>query len=222
MISRLSRSLLFQTAKPFCRVPQPSPASRTSVRTIKSMKARLEIPTRPKLSHSQTERINQNNLSDFDIYQDLQTPLNSIEVVLSNGFRLKSGKRFTCRDPINHPKALVCLASEAFELDLSPEPKSESSTSTSEVAPLKGLDTGFIELEQSVLQFLEIIHPKPEILVIGLGKKSRMLHPNSRKFITGLGIQIELSTTAIAANNFDLLTTERPNTVGALLLSPNI
>lgn len=202
---------------------------------IKSMKARLEIPQRPKLSHEQTERINQNNISDYDIFQDLPAPLNNIEVVLSNGFRLKNGKRFICRDPINHPKALVCLSSEAYSLDLSPEPSQKdhnntndtpASSSSTNNAPesfaIKGLDTGFVEIDPSALSFLEIIHPKPEILVVGLGKKSRMLHPATRKYITGLGIQIELSTTAIAANNFDLLSTERHGVVGALLLSPNI
>lgn len=192
------------------------------------MKARLEIPQRPKLSHEDTERLNQNNISDYDIFQDLPSPMNNVEVVLSNGFRLKNGKRFTCRDPVNHPKALVCLSSEAFSLDLSAdpnEPNSSSSSSSPSNAPhlaIKGLETGFVEIDRSALEFLEVIHPKPEILVVGLGKKSRMLHPNTRKYITGLGIQIELSTTAIAANNFDLLTTERPGVVGALLLSPNL
>lgn len=183
------------------------------VRTIRSMKARLEIPTRPKLTHEETERLSQGNISDFDIFQDLASPMNTIEVVLSNGFRLKNGIHFRCTDPINHPSALVLLSTETFQLDLSPEnekydeKKSTDLNSKSQqqqqnhqtnINPncaIKGIETGFVEFDQSALQFLEIIHPKPELLVVGLGKKSRMLHPNTRKFITGLGIQIELSTT---------------------------
>lgn len=183
-------------------------------RTIKSLKLRPEIPVRPKLSHEDTQRLSQGNISDFDIFQDLPTPVNTIEVVLSDGFRLKSGARFRCPDPAAHPTALVLLSTESYALDLTP--------SDTLVPPIKGFETGFIEIDPEVLQFLEVVHPKPDILVVGLGKKSRMLHPNTRKFITGLGIQIELSTTAIAANNFDLLTTERPGQIGALLLPPNL
>lgn len=194
-------------------------------RGIKSMKARIEIPVRPKLSHEETERINQGNISDFDIFQDLPTPMNTIEVVLSNGFRLKNGTIFRCRDPKNHPNALVLLATESFLLDLSPNPSSSKSSTGDKNAStpvVKGLDTGFVDFDKSCLEFLKVIHPKPEILVVGLGKKSRMLHSDTRKFITGLGIQIELSTTNIAANNYDLLVTERPGQIGALLLPPNI
>ncbi|VVT49314.1 uncharacterized protein SAPINGB_P002209 [Magnusiomyces paraingens] len=197
-------------------------------RTLKSMKIRPEIPMRPKLSHEETERLSQGNISDFDIFQDLPTPLNTIEVVLSNGFRLKSGAHFRCTDPVNHPKALVLLSTETFTLDLGKSDKGLADPTSAESKiptaddPIKGLDTGFVEIHHSALEFLEVVHPKPEMLVVGLGKRSRMLHPNTRKYLTGLGMQIELSTTTIAANNFDLLTTERPGQVGALLLAPNV
>lgn len=147
------------------------------------MKLRPELPQRPKLSHEETDRLNTGNISDYDIYNDLPTPANTVEVVLHNGFRLTSGVRVITEDPVNKPLALLLLGTEAFEIDLS--------------APgaVQGLDRGFVSISKDVLGVLEVVHPKPELLVVGLGKKSRLLTPDTRKIITSLGIQIELSTT---------------------------
>lgn len=170
------------------QVVRQSVASRASIglqakRTIKSMKLRPDLPSRPKLSHEETDRLNTGNISDFDIYNDLPIPANTVEVVLHNGFRLTSGVRVITEDPVNKPLALLLLGTEAFELDLS--------------APglVIGLDRGFVTISPKVLGVLEVVHPKPELLVVGLGKKSRLLTPDTRKIITSLGIQIELSTT---------------------------
>lgn len=154
-----------------------------STRTIKSMKLRPELPTRPKLAHEETDRLNTGNISDFDIYNELPIPANTVEVVLHNGFRLTSGVRVITEDPVNKPLALLLLGTEAFEINLS------------EPGLIAGLDKGFVTISPEVLRVLEVVHPKPELLVVGLGKKSRLLTPETRKVITSLGIQIELSTT---------------------------
>lgn len=157
-------------------------------RTIKSMKLTPQLPTRPRLSHEQTERLSTGNISDYDIYSDLPIPANTVEVVLHNGFRLTSGVRVITDDPINKPLALLLLGTEAFEIDLSGP------------GMVSGLDKGFVTLSPEMLGVLEVVHPKPELLVVGLGKKSRLLTPDTRKIITSLGIQIELSTTVSKAS----------------------
>lgn len=154
-----------------------------ATRSIKSMKMRPSLPVRPKLSHKDTERLSTGNISDFDIYNELPMPANTVEVVLHNGFRLTSGVRVITNDPVNKPLALLLLGTEAFEIDLS------------EPGAVTGLDRGFVSISEKVLGVLEVVHPKPELLVVGLGKKSRLLTPDTRKIITSLGIQIELSTT---------------------------
>ena len=110
-------------------------------------------------------------------------PANTVEVVLHNGFRLTSGVRVITDDPVNKPLALMLLGTEAFEIDLS------------EPGAVTGLVRGFVSISEKILGVLEVVHPKPELLVVGLGKKSRLLTPDTRKIITSLGIQIELSTT---------------------------
>ena len=49
-----------------------------------------------------------------------------------------------------------------------------------------------------------------------------MLSIENRKILTNLGIQLEISDSNNAAQIFDLLATERPNVIGALLLPPNM
>ncbi|KAF5114852.1 hypothetical protein DS838_001974 [Geotrichum bryndzae] len=147
------------------------------------MKLRPTLPSRPKLSHEETDRLSTGNISDFDIYNELPMPANTVEVVLHNGFRLTSGVRVITDDPVNKPLALMLLGTEAFEIDLS------------EPGAVTGLDRGFVSISEKILGVLEVVHPKPELLVVGLGKKSRLLTPDTRKIITSLGIQIELSTT---------------------------
>lgn len=154
-----------------------------TTRSIKSFNLSPQLPSRPRLEHEETERLNTGNISDFDIYNDLPTPGNSVEVVLDNGFRLTSGTRVITEDPVKSPLALLLLGTEAYEVDLS------------EPGLVQGMDRGFVTISSEVLDVLEVVHPKPELLVIGLGKKSRLLTPDTRKIITSLGIQIELSTT---------------------------
>ena len=161
----------------------PVSASFQTTRSIKSMKLRPTLPSRPKLSHEETDRLSTGNISDFDIYNELPMPANTVEVVLHNGFRLTSGVRVITDDPVNKPLALMLLGTEAFEIDLS------------EPGAVTGLDRGFVCISEKILGVLEVVHPKPELLVVGLGKKSRLLTPDTRKIITSLGIQIELSTT---------------------------
>ena len=91
--------------------------------------------------------------------------------------------------------------------------------------PNNGFDliNGFIiDFHEDVLQIFNKIHPKPEICVIGLGCKSRMLSDSTKKYFSNLGIQVDHSDSNNAAQMFDLLATERPNVIAALLLPPNI
>lgn len=146
-------------------------------------------------------------IEDFQLYER-QTPPNNISSVLKNGFKLDNGAR-VISDSVEHPKGLLLLAHEAFTLDLSDH--------------VTGLQSGRVELEPSeLLGVFEIVHPKPELLVLGLGGKSRILGPRTHKFLRELGMQVDVSTTRNAASNYDLLANERGKTVAALLLPPNI
>lgn len=144
-----------------------------------------------------------------DILLYSQKPLNYIESVKKNGFHLASNILISSPDDKGNVVGTLLVESEAFEVDLSNGGYTETN--------------GFlISFHDDVLQLFSRIHPKPEILVVGLGKKSRMLAPDNRGYFSSLGIQLEVLDSKNAAQIFDLLATERPNVISALLLPPNV
>ncbi|CAI5757701.1 unnamed protein product [Candida verbasci] len=141
-------------------------------------------------------------LKKNDILMYSSKPLNYIESIKKDGFHLANNLLITA------PYGLVLINSESFQVNLE--------------NGYKNFKNYLIEFEPSVLEIFKKVHPKPEILVIGLGKFSRMLSENNRLFFSELGIQVEVSDSNNAGQIFDLLATERPGVIGALLLPPNV
>lgn len=56
---------------------------------------------------------------------------------------------------------------------------------------------------------LGLVWPKPDLLILGLGKEMRPLSPKTRQFVNSLGIRIDIQDTRNAAAQFNLLATER-------------
>lgn len=166
---------------------------------------------RPPQNKSQAPANPADILKKNDILMYSNKPINYIESVKSNGFYLFNNYLITSPDiKSNNEIGLLLLNSETFEIELN-----------------KNLITiekdWYVKFNNNeLLNIFELIHPKPEILVIGLGKKSRMLSIENRQKLTNLGIQLEVSDLNNAAQIFDLLATERPNVIGALLLPPNM
>lgn len=148
-----------------------------------------------------------------DMLAHSQKPRNNIESVRGNGFLFSSNVIITSPDSKGDIIGTLLVDSDIFEVNLGQKETSGFS-----------IVNGFIvEFDVStVLSIFSKIHPKPEIVVVGLGERSRILSENNRKYFSSLGIQIEVSDSNNAAQNFDLLATERPNVVGALMLPPNI
>lgn len=145
-------------------------------------------------------------IEDFQLYENQVAP-NNIDALLPNGFKLESGARVVSEP--GRPLGLLLLEHEAFEIDLS--------------EGVHNLERGRVDFDPvKVLGVLRAVHPKPELLVIGLGVKTRVLGPATQKIFRELGIQTEIATTRSAASSYSMLAGERGKTVGALLLPPNI
>lgn len=144
-----------------------------------------------------------------DILMYSQKPINYIETVRSNSFHLANNILIESPNKDGHEIATLLLENESFEVDLSN-------------GGYKIINGFIVEFDQqSVLLIFEKIHPKPEMLVVGLGKTSRVLSEENRKYLTSLGLQLETGHSKNAAHIFDLLATERPGVMAALLLPPN-
>ncbi|OBA23841.1 hypothetical protein METBIDRAFT_35480 [Metschnikowia bicuspidata var. bicuspidata NRRL YB-4993] len=144
-----------------------------------------------------------------DILMYSQKPINYIESVKPNGFHLANNMLITSPSEKGDVIGALLLESESFEVNFSN-------------GGYKMVNGFIVEFsEELILSLFCKVHPKPEILVVGLGKKSRMLLEKNRQFLSGLGIQLELGELRHAARIYDLLATERPGVISALLLPPN-
>ncbi|EGV64985.1 hypothetical protein CANTEDRAFT_104515 [Yamadazyma tenuis ATCC 10573] len=144
-----------------------------------------------------------------DILMFSTKPINYIESVKPNGFHLSNNLFISSPDTNGDIIGALLVETETYEVNLSKE-------------GFKIINGFLVEFSNDILKVFEKINPKPEILVVGLGKKSRMLSPDNRKYLSSLGIQLEVGDSSHSAQIFDLLSTERPKTIGALLLPPNV
>ncbi|GME88060.1 unnamed protein product [[Candida] boidinii] len=154
------------------------------------------------------------NLSQVDILSLSETPRNNIEMISSDSIVFSNLKVIRSPQTIDDKKCIISgllLDNQIFEMNLG--------SIEDNLVKINGIQ---ISIDESVLKIFELIYPKPELLVIGLGAKPRLLSPETRKFFSNLGIKLEISDTKHSALNYDLLATERsPGLVGALILPPN-
>lgn len=168
-------------------------------------------------------------LKKNDILMFSNKPLNYIESIKDDGFHLSS--RIYIKSPNDKGDIIgaLMLESEAFEVNLGQagveiikNGKAELKDSLTKFSGVKLINGFMVEFNDEILEIFDKINPKPDILVIGLGRKSRMLSDKNKKFFSSIGIQLEVGDSFNSAKVFDLLATERPNTIGALLLPPNL
>jgi len=79
------------------------------------------------------------------------------------------------------------------------------------VAPARTLlnSRGQWDVDASAWGVLDLVWPKPDLLIIGTGPSIIPISPATRKRINELGIRIEVQDTRNAAAQFNLLATER-------------
>jgi len=180
-------------------------------RTIANFKLKPD-PNRVPVDRSTQDRFKNaepktGTIEDYQLYER-QTPPNNIDALLPNGFKLQTGATVVS-EPGKPPKALLLLEHEAFQIDIS--------------QGVHNLDKGRVDLDPHlVLGLFKAVQPKPELVVVGLGAKTRILGPATLKVFRDFGMQTDVAITRTAASNYDLLANERGKAVAALLLPPNI
>ncbi|CAN9381357.1 unnamed protein product [Alternaria alternata] len=65
------------------------------------------------------------------------------------------------------------------------------------------------EVQERAWGVLELLYPKPDLLIVGTGPNTIPLAPAVRKYLNDLGIRLEVQDTRNAAAQFNLLATER-------------
>ncbi|ODV84823.1 hypothetical protein CANARDRAFT_23815 [[Candida] arabinofermentans NRRL YB-2248] len=150
------------------------------------------------------------NLSNFDVLSVSAIPGNNIEMISSDSIvfsNMKVIKSPNVQD--GKPTGCLLIDDQILELNLS------------DLIITNDLIVDFSNT--CVFKLLNVLYPKPELIVIGLGKKSRLLSTSSRESFNKLGIKLEISDTKNSVLNFDLLATERgSNLIGGIILPPNL
>lgn len=151
------------------------------------------------------------NLAKYDIYALADKPENNVEMISNDSIVFSNLKVVKSPDPNTgeDPKGALLLSNQIFEINL------------------KGLEFQYdgvvVEFDEKITDILSLVYPKPELLVAGLGKRTRMLGPKTKERLNKLGIRVETGDTRSSALSYDLLATERsPSLVASIMLPPNL
>ncbi|KAK4216705.1 hypothetical protein QBC37DRAFT_84648 [Rhypophila decipiens] len=166
-----------------------------ATRSFHSSQPCHEKPPKQKLAHNNEPIPTEAPRTDFsqmDMLGQTPVPSTSIDVCSHDGFQFNSGAI------ISNGDGALLVGGEAFAW--------RPWTTTNK--PLVNAK-GQFELTRESLGILEVIWPRPDLLIIGMGKDIRPLSPETRKMIGELGMRVDVLDTRNAASLFNLLATER-------------
>lgn len=145
------------------------------------------------------------HLNDYDLFATAKRPGSNIEMVSPGAIVFSNMKVVRSPNKQKEPIGALLLNDQIFEVNF-------------KSCKLEHNNNVF-NMDHKFLDLLRALYPKPELIVLGLGKQTRMISKSTREGFNKLGIRLEISDTEHAAMNYDMLATERtPALVGALLL----
>ncbi|KAI1109986.1 hypothetical protein F5Y14DRAFT_455473 [Nemania sp. NC0429] len=129
----------------------------------------------------------------MDVLGNTPVPSTIVDICMSDGFQLNSGAR------IVEGSGVILVGGEAFEWR--PWlPRGEHRLLNAK---------GQWEIPNETLGLLSLLWPRPDLLILGLGPEIRPISPELRRYISSLGMRVEILDTRNAASQFNLLATER-------------
>ncbi|KAK4176211.1 hypothetical protein QBC36DRAFT_329693 [Triangularia setosa] len=137
----------------------------------------------------------QTDFSSLDVLGNTPVPSTSIDVCHHDGFSLNSGVQIT-----NGNGALL-IGGEAFEW---------KPWLTKDGGSKKMINSKWQwEIDPESLGVLRVVWPRPDLLILGVGKFNRPISPKTRQAISEMGMRVEVLDTRNAASQYNLLATER-------------
>ncbi|TKA22602.1 hypothetical protein B0A50_08291 [Salinomyces thailandicus] len=155
----------------------------------------------------------QTDFSTMDILSGTPAPTTAIDSCMDEGFALNSGlKVIGC--------GVMLVGGEAFRWRPWAKPGRKEGTIgsggtgddnkgvSSQGGKIKN-ERGQFEVDRQVWGVLDLVWPKPDLLVLGTGPSIAPVSPETRRHLSELGIRLEVQDTRNAAAQFNLLATER-------------
>ncbi|KAF2090096.1 hypothetical protein K490DRAFT_35639 [Saccharata proteae CBS 121410] len=140
----------------------------------------------------------QTDFGSMDVLGSLPAPTTGIDATTSDGFSLNSGTRVS-------GSGVLLLGGEAFRW----RPWIREGRKEGTIVGRLRNEKGMWECDTGAWGVLDLVWPKPDLLILGTGPQVVPVSPATRKRINDLGIRLEISDTRNAAAQFNLLATER-------------
>lgn len=161
------------------------------------------MQSKPPKSRDRGPKSNEDTQTDFrelDVLRNTIAPATSIDACTSDGFALNNQVRIS-------DSGILLIGGEAFRWWPWAKPGVAGSDSTMKGKLLNA--KGQWEVPQETWGALELVYPKPDLLIIGTGPNVSPIAPAVRSYLNGLGMRLEIQDTRNAAAQFNLLATER-------------
>ncbi|KAK7717442.1 hypothetical protein SLS64_002934 [Diaporthe eres] len=195
---RQARSLPLQLSPPvshLSRRPRSrTPSPLTSTRQCAALHTSAARPAKRSRAHNDEEIPDAPPTTDFsrmDMLGQTPAPSTSVDICSSDGFKLNSGVS------IYDGNGVILVGGEAFAWrPWGPDLKLVNSK-------------GQWEVREEAFAVLDLLWPRPDLIILGLGPEMRPLSPATRKYLGSLGLRVEVLDTRNAASQFNMLATER-------------
>ncbi|KAL5384437.1 hypothetical protein DPSP01_005237 [Paraphaeosphaeria sporulosa] len=152
-----------------------------------------------------------NTQADFaalDVLRNTVQPATSIDACTSEGFALNNNMRIAgC--------GVLLVGGEAYRWRPWLNPQGQKGTVEQDAARDDAMTgrllnaKGQWEVPDEAWGLLDVVWPKPDLLIIGTGARITPIAPAMRKYLNSLGIRLDIQDTRNAAAQFNLLATER-------------
>lgn len=173
-------------------------------------------PSRPPKSRDRGPVSKEDTQTDFNamnILSNTPAPSTAIDSCTPDGFALNSGLKVT-------GSGVMLVGGEAFKWRpwARESHKADAIGASGDGDDDKGVASmagkvmnarGQFEVDRQAWGILDLVWPKPDLLVLGTGASVVPVSPETRRHISEMGIRIEVQDTRNAAAQFNLLATER-------------
>ncbi|KAK3676605.1 hypothetical protein LTR78_003379 [Recurvomyces mirabilis] len=204
--SRRHLHLALSKRLPSTAAPSPIRSSRTRLPSTRALHTSPtnHLPPAPPKSKDRGPASKEDTQTDFgamDVFSSMPAPSTAIDACMTDGFALNSGLKVT-------GSGVLLVGGEAFKWK-------PWQNQNSKILNKKGQ----FDVDAQVWGIIDLVWPKPDLLVLGTGERIVPVSPDTRARLTELGVRIEVQDTRNAAAQFNLLATERgvQQVVGALI-----
>lgn len=176
----------------------------------------LSVKSHPSKNRDRGPESKEDTQTDFgamNMLGNMVPPSTAVDACLDDGFALDSGLKVT-------EAGVLLVGGEAFKWrPWIREGEGNHSVGGRGAGKVKNAK-GMFEVDKSVWGVLDLVWPKPDLLILGTGEKIVPVSPQTRRDIAALGIRIEVQDTRNAAAQFNMLATERGTQQVAAALVP--